>query len=291
MSVSVYFNNQEAIREQFLVEDLIIESIKNHGIDIYYLPRESRSSVDELYGDDPVKTYQKSYPMEMYLETFNDFEGNQQFFSKFGLQIEKSARFAVARRTFQQYVPTELRNTPKEGDLIWMPQQLKLMEIKQVDQEKNFFQLGKIQPYMFGLNIETFRYNGEYFDTGIYEIDKIANDNANSIEYNLNPGGVGTFIEYEQVYQGASLSTATATGYVSGWDFPSRKIKIRNIKGTFANGLGITGVNSLAFWVINNGDPMNNASELFDDNAIIEAEADNILNWDELNPFGSPDEQ
>ncbi len=103
MAVSVYFNNQGATREQFLVEDLIIESIKNHGIDIYYIPRDSQSSIDELFGDDPVKSFTHAYKIEMYLETFNDFTGNQEFFSKFGLEIQKDAKVAVARRTFEKY--------------------------------------------------------------------------------------------------------------------------------------------------------------------------------------------
>ena len=199
MGTSVYFNNQNATREQFLIEDLIIESIKNHGIDIYYIPRESRSSFDELFGDDPVKAFLKAYPIEMYLETFNDFEGNQEFFSKFGLEIQKSARVAVARRTFERYVPTTLRNTPKEGDLIWMPIQQKLLEIKRVEEEKNFFQAGKVAPYMFGLSIETFKYNGEYFDTGILEIDAIQDVTSFAVTYTMSANGVATFELSEKV--------------------------------------------------------------------------------------------
>ena len=55
MPTSVYFNNQNASREQMLLEDMVIESIKNHGIDVYYLPRTSQSVLDSLFGDDPVK--------------------------------------------------------------------------------------------------------------------------------------------------------------------------------------------------------------------------------------------
>lgn len=207
MGTSVYFNNQNATREQFLIEDLIIESIKNHGIDVFYLPRESRSSIDELFGDDPVKSFSKAYPIEMYLETFQDFEGNQEFFAKFGLEIQKSARIAVARRTFERYVPTALRNTPKEGDLIWMPVQQKLLEIKRVEEEKNFFQAGKIAPYMFGLSIETFKYNGEFFDTGILEIDVIQDTASFAVEYTMDAGGTSTYEDSEQVYQGSTGAT------------------------------------------------------------------------------------
>lgn len=290
MGTSVYFNNQNATREQFLIEDLIIESIKNHGIDIFYLPRESRSSLDELFGDDPVKAFLKAYPMEMYLETFNDFEGNQEFFAKFGLEIQKAARVAVARRTFERYVPTALRNTPKEGDLIWMPIQQKLLEIKRVEEEKNFFQAGKQAPYMFGLSIETFKYNGEFFDTGIIEIDNIQDITSFAVEYTMTAGGSGSYEDSEQVYQGASLAAATASAYVANWDKPTLKLKLRNIKGAFAANSNIIGTSSAAAWSLASGNVQEDANDEFEDNVRIESEADNIIDWTEINPFGSSDE-
>jgi len=290
MGTSVYFNNQNATREQFLVEDLIIESIKNHGIDIYYMPRESQSTLDELFGDDPVKTYTKAYPMEMYLETFQDFEGNQEFFSKFGLEIQKEARVAVARRTFERYVPTAVRNVPKEGDLIYMPIQAKLLEIKRVEEEKNFFQAGKTAPYMYGLSIETFKYNGEFFDTGFSEIDDIQDITAFAVDYTLTAGGVGSYIDKERVYQGASLAAATASGYVADWDVPSRVLKLRNVKGEFAANTNIIGTSSNAAWSLASSNTQEDSNDAFDDNVRIETESDGIIDWSETNPFGSSDE-
>ena len=294
MPTSVYFNNQGATREQMLIEDMIIESIKNHGIDIYYLPRESQSSLDELFGDDPVKSFSKAYKIDMYLESFQDFEGNQEFFSKFGLEIQKSARVAVARRTFERYIPSSLRNVPKEGDLIWMPVQAKILEIRFVEEEKNFFQAGKAAPYMYGLNLEVFKYNGELFTTGIPEIDAIGDVRGFGIEYTLQAGGTGTFRKDELVYQGASLATSTARGYVSDWDITTRKLTLRNIRGEFAGNTVVTGLSSTASWsmiVGTPGDVQANANDNYDDNIRIEGEADNILDWSELNPFGSPNEQ
>ncbi len=214
MATSVYFNNQGATREQFLVEDLIIESIKNHGIDIYYIPRDSQSSLDELFGDDPVKSFTRAYKIDMYLETFNDFTGNSEFFSKFGLEIQKDAKVCVARRTFEKYVKGE-RNLPKEGDLVYLPVQQKLLEIRLVEEEKNFFQAGKKAPYMYGLSLETFKYNGELIATGVSEIDDLAIKQAVSIDYILTAGGTGTFTQHEIVYQGTTLANSTARGYVS----------------------------------------------------------------------------
>jgi hypothetical protein len=290
MAVSVYFNNQGATREQILIEDMIIESIKNHGIDVYYLPRESHSELDRLFGDDPVKKYTKAFKIDMYLESFQDFEGNQEFFSKFGLQIQKEARVAVARRTFERYVPSILRNVPKEGDLIFMPVQQKLLEIRFVEEEKNFFQAGKFAPYMYGLNLEVFKYNGEIIDTGVAELDAIADLSAYGIEFTLNAGGSGTYDDHEIVYQGATLAAATAKGYVSSWDLPNRKLIIRNIKGSFAANTVIKGSESNAQWTMTSGDPQENATDDFEENVLLENEADNILDWTETNPFGTSDE-
>lgn len=303
MSTSVYFNNQGATREQMLVEDLIIESIRNHGIDVYYLPRESQSSINELFGDDPVKTYTTAYKMEMYLESSNDFTGNQEFFSKFGLQINKGLEVALARRTFERYVPFAARNTPKEGDLVWFPVQMKLMEIKFVEQEKNFFQLGRaasrggrggldnrIMPYMYGLSLESFKYNGELLATGVPGIDSVADQNAFSVEYTMQAGGTSTYKKGEIVYQGATMNSSTAYGYVRDWDKVNRKLIVRNGRGAFASNVAVIGVSSGAQWTLTGGNTQEDATETYDDNVRIETESDNIVDWSEVNPFGGGNE-
>jgi len=282
MAVSVYFNNQGATREQFLIEDMIIESIRNHGIDIYYLPRGSQSTQDELFGDDPVKAFPVAIKIDMYLETFDDFTGNQEFFSKFGLEIQKAAKVAVARRTFQKYVG-DYRILPMEGDLVFLPVQQKILEVKFVQEEKNFFQAGKVAPYMFGLSLEAFKYNGELFTTGVKEIDDIGNAEAVAIELVLSSGS-GSFVQNETITQGTTLA------YVGEWDAVNLRLKVRNVRGTFDEGSNITGAKSGAVWTILSRDEMDDANSSYDDNTRIESEADNILDWSELNPFGSPNE-
>lgn len=291
MATSVYFNNQKATSEQFLVEDLIIESIRNHGIDVYYLPRSSQSSLDELFGDDPVKYFDNAFKIDVYLETFQDYEGNKEFFTKFGLEIQESAKIAIARRTFKKYsLPTGGPDRPRGGDLIYLPIQQKLLEIKFVEEEKNFFQLGKsgLNPYMYGLSIEAFKYNGELFETGTSEIDDLGNSLASSVEYTLNSGGAGTFTLNEKVYQGANVSSATAFGYVSSWNAVTGKLKIRNIRGVFANNTTIVGASSNSSWTLASGNTQENSTSIYDDNVRIETEADNFLDFTESNPFGEP---
>ena len=164
------------------------------------------------------------------------------------------------------------------------------MEIKFVEEEKNFFQLGKDSknPYMYGLTMEAFKYNGELIQTGVTEIDSVPNVQAYALDYILDSGGSGTFADLEWVYQGTSLEDATAKGVVADWDKPSRKLKLRNIKGQFIAGPVIKGNSSGAQWYIGTtADVMRNANfENIEDNERIEQEADNILDFSESNPFG-----
>ena len=293
MATSVYFNNQAARTEQFLLEDLIIESIRNHGIDVYYIPRDSQSSIDELFGDDPVKSFTSAYKIEMYLETFRDYEGNKEFFSKFGLEVQETARLCVARRTFERYITLGGAgiHVPKEGDLIYLPVQFKLLEVKFVEEEKNFFQLGKDSknPYMYGLTVEAFKYNGELIRTGVDIVDSIPNIQAVSVSHSVHSGGSGSYIDLEWVYQGASLAAATAKALVAKWDKPNLNLELRNIKGEFTGGVAIIGATSGASWLFDSADEMQNANdENMQDNFRIETEADNIIDFSEVNPFGEP---
>ena len=302
MATSVYFNNQNAKNEQMLLEDLIIESIKNHGIDVYYLPRQSQSSEDELFGDDPVKAYYDAIKIEMYLETFQDYEGNKEFFGKFGIEIQETARLCMARRTYEKYVMRLFpdNHVPKEGDLIYLPVQYKLMEIKFVEEEKNFFQFGRDSknPYMYAITLEAFKYNGELFDTGVSEIDRIGDVQAVNIQLDLNGGepagefgpGIGTFEKHESIYQGESYETATAKGIVSDWNATTGALKIRNYFGAFVPNEDVIGVKSGAVWNLTaSPDTLKNVNyESIEDNSRIEAEASGIIDFTEINPFGSP---
>jgi hypothetical protein len=296
MPTSVYFNNQNASREQMLLEDMVIESIRNHGIDIYYIPRTSQGTLDTLFGDDPVKYFDQAIKIDMYLETFNDFGGQQEFFSKFGLQIEKTARVAVARRTFEKYVPKSIRSIPFEGDLIYLPTQRKLMEIRFVERDISFFQLGKMVPYMYALSLETFKYNGEFINTGIEEIDAMCDESALSTNYNMvvNSFSNTSFVRGEVAYQGTDVANATSKGIVVTFDRPTVVLRLRNIKGVFSNTAGSNTVHGSATGASGN---LANYDILYDatipqgeigDNVIIEAQANVVLDFSEKNPFGEP---
>ena len=114
MPTNIFFNQFNARNEQSLYEELIGEVVQIYGIDSYYLPRESESSFDLIFGDDPTKKYDAAYPVEVYIKNVDEFEGGD-FFTKFGIEVKKQVRLILPNRAFKQRVPSTY-SRPREGD-------------------------------------------------------------------------------------------------------------------------------------------------------------------------------
>jgi len=169
MAKNAFFENFSNSGEQNLIEDLIIESIKVYGIEVYYMPR-TINAEDKLLNEDDLSSFDTAYLIEMYIRNIDSFEGEGDFLSKFGLQIRDSMTMTVARRTFDAEIngyTGEVR--PNEGDLIYFPLNGKIFELMHVEHESIFYQMGSLQTY--DLRAELFEYSGERFNTGIPDID------------------------------------------------------------------------------------------------------------------------
>lgn len=171
MATSTYFRNYDASNEQLLLEDLIIEAIRQVGEDMYYLPR-SAGKYNKLYGEDAQSVFEISCPVEIYIKSVDGFQGDGNFMSKFGLEIRDQAVFSIARRVFNQEVSIHtLQARPNEGDLIFFPLNNKCYVIRYVKNQEFFYQLGALQTWE--LTVELFEYSNEIMNTGIAEIDKL----------------------------------------------------------------------------------------------------------------------
>lgn len=171
MGTSVFFNNYQSSREQSLIEELIIESIKIHGLDIFYCPR-TIIAKDDIYNEDALSQYNSSYMVEVYVKNINGFGGDGDLFSKFGLEIRDQITFTIARRVFADEVGVYANiDRPQEGDIIFFPFNKKIFQIKFVEQEPVFYQMGSLQTY--DLICELYEYSNEQLNTGIPEIDGI----------------------------------------------------------------------------------------------------------------------
>mgnify|MGYP003624583808 FL=1 len=103
MATNVYFNNFAYGREQDLVEDLTIEAIKIYGHNVKYLPR-TKVNVDLLFGEDTLSKFDEAIDVEMYIKNVEGFEGEGDLLSRFGLEIRDQITFTVARKRFDQAI-------------------------------------------------------------------------------------------------------------------------------------------------------------------------------------------
>ena len=290
MAVSHYFNNYSgaATNEQRLMEDVVTESIKIMGHDIWYIMREGFNETDILFGENPQSKFERAYHMEMYLANVEGYEGDGDYFSKFGLEIRDTSNCVVSRRTFEKYVPSSLAIRPREGDLIFVPTLQKLFEIKFVEEELMFFSLGKRTPYIYELRCELFRYSQESINTGVEEVDHVEHTLSYTSEMDLN-NGTGNFNIEERVYQGANLQYSIASADVKDWNPITQKIQLINIKGQFTANANITGSISGAVYNVMTYDDMGDYTD-YDtyDNRNIQTEADEFIDFSDINPFGKP---
>ena len=199
MATNLYFN-QKVRSEQKLYEDIVIESLKTYGQDVYYLPRDLVNE-DTILGDDPVSSFNSAYKVEMYIENTEGFEGEGDLFTKFGVELRDQATFIVSRKRWVQLVGKRLEVAnfrPREGDLIYLPMSESMFEIRRVETETPFYQLKDLPT--FRLQCELFEYSGEDFDTGIDTIQDVEKEGSFKYILSLDSGG-GRFIQGETVTQ------------------------------------------------------------------------------------------
>lgn len=157
--------------EQSLLDDLVIESIQIHGIDVSYIPRTDVDK-DPVTFEDPRVAFDTVFDIEVYLKSYDAFEGDGSFFSNLGVEIRNQVTFTMSSRRFMDEIGTPMNfPRPREGDLIHYPFNNKLFEIKYVEKHIVHYPLGALQ--MYDIKCELLEYAGQTFDTGIDDIDKI----------------------------------------------------------------------------------------------------------------------
>lgn len=179
MATSVFFNNFQNSQEQNLIENLIIEAIRIYGEDMFYVPRKL-NNYDNLYTEDDQSSYEQAFMVEMYIKSIDGFSGDGSFMSKFGLEIRDQVVFSIAQRVFNDEIGYyTLVPRPKEGDLIYFPLNRKCFQIRYVNKQEFFYQLGALQTWE--LTCELFEYGNEVINTGIPEIDALATNFSTDI--------------------------------------------------------------------------------------------------------------
>ena len=196
---------QGSVGEQNLMQELINEQLKIYGVEITYIPRKivNRSTVfEELERS----RFDDNFLLEAYVETFDGYGGQGDIMTKFGMTLKDELTVSISRERFEDFIAPFMEampddemiidTRPREGDLVFFPLGNRLFEVKFVEHEDPFYQLGK--NYVYKLQCELFEYEDEVIDTGVEEIDTKVED-------------LGHITDLPLVQ---SVSTATATAVI-----------------------------------------------------------------------------
>lgn len=182
--------------EQRLIQELINEQLKIYGVDVTYIPRKfvrKETILEEISSS----KFDDNYVIEAYISTYDGFGGQGDILTKFGMSLRDELVLIISRERFEDFITPflgglddeeiELTTRPREGDLIYFPLGQRLFEVKFVEHEQPFYQLGK--NYVYELRCELFEYEDEVLDTSIEEIDTQLQDQGHI--YTLDLIGVG----------------------------------------------------------------------------------------------------
>ena len=184
---------QGSTNEQFLVQDIINEQLKIYGIEVYYLPRKIFKT-DDIIREIQSSKFDDSFLIEAYLNNYDGYAPDSDIMTKFGLRLKNEINLTISRDRYQEFIApflegisagikdglileydfADLIARPKEGDLIYFPLGERLFEIKRVESEKPFYQLGT--NYVYELSCELYEYENELVDTNIEEVDNTVED-------------------------------------------------------------------------------------------------------------------
>ena len=317
MPRSVYFS-QRYRPEQNLLEDILIESMKIMGHDVYYIPRKIVKQ-DFILNEDVISSFDTSFLIEMFVESVDGFEGDGDLMTKFGLETRDQITLVCSRRRWNSLIGrhgyTNDSVRPREGDLIYIPFSGGIFEIKFVEDKVPFFQLGgtgdtKAVIPTFKLTCELFEYSGQEIDTGIEEIDAIqvghtqgsravldfdggdVHDLGETLTIELPSGvfGEAELLQYEHTPTGtiATLGILTFNDgefhTLSPIERPNQPTLYAALQGQTSNTSSI--INSVVG--LTDGDAALFINDDLTQNSSFEIAGNDYIDFSESNPFGDP---
>ena len=227
--------------EQRLVQSLINEHLKIYGQEVTYIPRKfvNKSTIIE---EVTASKFDDNFSVEMYINSYDGYSGAGDVLTKFGMSLRDEVELTVSKERFEEFIAPfmdasddiDLSSRPREGDLIFFPLGQRLFEIKFVEHEDPFYQLGST--YVYKIKCELFEYEDEVIDTSIESIDSQVQEEGYTATLQLV--GVGVT---------ATAVASINTGYI-------REIFLNN------DGSGFTGTPTVAISTSPSGQSGDNAT-------------------------------
>jgi len=284
MPTNVFFNHAVQTEQQ-LYEDLVVESLRIYGHETYYLPRQVIEE-DTILNEDVQSKFGDAYSVEMYIENAEGFEGEGDLMSKFGVQVRDQATFVISLRSWERFISLDSNLAtsfrPNEGDLVYFPLSGSMFEIKFVEHEDPFYQVGKL--FVFKLRCELFEYSQEDFDTGIGDIDVIEDEQAYSLSMTMGSGNSKDYVANEAIKIGSTIVAEAVS-----WNQPTSKLLAKDITTTLeVNDVLIGAVSAAQFTITSIDDRMTFSNDAAAQNLDFESKDSSYLDLSETNPFGEP---
>lgn len=222
MPLNPYFL-QGSASEQRLIQDIINEQLKIYGQDVLYLPRRVIKK-DTLFRDIVASKFDDSFRIEAYLLNYQGFEGQGDILTKFGVKTTDSITFIISKERYEDFIrpfyslvdDSErdlLINRPREGDLIYLPLDNTIFEIKYVEGKKPFYQLNNLYVYQLSCEVLDFALD-ENINTSEDEVDAAVSEFTNvSTTLTMVGAGSSTALAVVNTYKGYYAS--------QGLEFPA----------------------------------------------------------------------
>lgn len=201
--------------EQRLVQDLVNEHLKMFGQDVLYLPRKIINE-NTVIKEINASRFDDSFRIEAYLTNFEGFGSPSDILTKFGIRANDEINLVISKERYDDFISPflelysegeiKLTNRPQEGDLIYLPLDNALFEIKFVEGKLPFYQLNDL--YMYELKCEIFEYKDEIIDIADVEKGMQGEDLIEPL------GGTATAMTIKFIPSTASSAQATI-GYAS----------------------------------------------------------------------------
>ena len=201
--------------EQNLIQQLINEQLKIFGVEVSYLPQKFIRK-ETILREVTASKFDDNFSIEAYVSNYDGYTGSGDILSKFGMNLKDELTLIISKERFEDFIapfltdmdPEEIivSTRPREGDLIYFPLGKRLFEIKFVEHEQPFYQLGKT--YVYELKCELFEYSDNIggwnnVNTTVEEIDRTLENQGYITSLKLFPSG-----------SQAVVGTSTVSGYV-----------------------------------------------------------------------------
>lgn len=170
MTINTWLNSTTNVMPEIdILQDITDENIRACGNDVVYILRD-RINEDYLFGETPISEFKEGVTFEMYQERIEQFNGDGDLLSKFGIDHTDSSTWVVSVRRAKEELTAFGFTKPRPGDLIYHPTYDALWEIKYTKNDKDFYQFGR--NYSYRLECSLFQYSHESIDVdGVPDIN------------------------------------------------------------------------------------------------------------------------